>query len=66
MLAQRLCNLRKGEQGGHRPVVRHGREIVLTVDGEMQRTRLYRAHEQAELTGAIADTRTLFEPKVWA
>ena len=27
-----------------------GAEIVLTVDGELQRTRLYRAHEQAELS----------------
>jgi hypothetical protein len=30
---------------------------VLTVDGELRRTRLYRAHEQAELSGAFADTR---------
>jgi hypothetical protein len=28
-----------------------GAEIVLTVDGELRRTRLYRAHEQAELSG---------------
>jgi hypothetical protein len=35
-----------------------GAEIVLTVDGEWRRTRLFRTHEQAELSGAIADTRT--------
>jgi hypothetical protein len=34
-----------------------GAEIVLTVDGELRRSRLYRSHEQAELVGAIADTR---------
>jgi hypothetical protein len=28
--------------------------------------RLYRAHEQAELSGAIADTRAMFEAKGWA
>ena len=43
-----------------------GAEIVLTVDGEWRRTRLYRAHEQAELSGAIADTRAAFEAKGWA
>lgn len=40
-----------------------GDEVVLTVDGELRRTRLYRAHEQAELLGAIADTRATFEAK---
>jgi hypothetical protein len=34
-----------------------GAEIVLTVNGEMRKTRLFRSHEQAELVGAIADTR---------
>ena len=43
-----------------------GAEIVLTVDGELGRTRLFRSHEQAELVGAIADTRTMFEGKGWA
>jgi hypothetical protein len=43
-----------------------GAEIVLTVDGEMRKTRLFRSHEQAELVGAIADTRTMFEGKGWA
>jgi hypothetical protein len=43
-----------------------GAEIVLTVDGEMRKTRLFRSHEQAELVGAIADTRTVFEGKGWA
>jgi len=40
-----------------------GAEIVLTVDGEMRKTRLFRSHEQAELVGAIADTRAMFEGK---
>jgi hypothetical protein len=26
-------------------------------DGELRKTRLFRSHEQAELVGAIADTR---------
>jgi hypothetical protein len=28
-----------------------GAEIVLTVDGELRKTRLFRSHEQAELVG---------------
>ena len=36
-----------------------GAEIVLTVDGELRKTRLFQSHEQAELVGAIADTRTI-------
>ena len=43
-----------------------GAEIELTVDGEMRRTRLFRAHKQAELFGAIADTRATFETKGWS
>jgi hypothetical protein len=39
---------------------------VLTVNGEVRKTRLFRSHEQAELVGAIADTRTMFEGKGWA
>jgi hypothetical protein len=46
-----------------RPVPGIGAEIVLPVDGEQRRTRLFRSHEQAELVGAIADTRTMFEGK---
>jgi hypothetical protein len=38
-----------------------GATIVLTGDGELRKTRLFRSHEQAELVGAIADTRTTFE-----
>ena len=68
MLPQRVWALRKD---GHettmdlRAVPGIGAEIVLTVDGELLRTRLYRAHEQAELSGAIADTRATFEAKGW-
>jgi hypothetical protein len=29
--------------------------VVLTVDGELRKTRLFRSHEQAELVGAIAE-----------
>ena len=43
-----------------------GAEVVLTVDGEMRKTRLFRSHQQAELVGAIADTRAMFEAKGWA
>jgi hypothetical protein len=43
-----------------------GAEIVLTVNGELRRTRLFRSHQQAELVGAIADTRATFEAKGWA
>ena len=42
-----------------------GAEIVLTVNGEMRKTRLFRSHEQVELVGAIADTRAAFEGKGW-
>ena len=34
-----------------------GAELVLCVDGELRKTRLFRSHEQAELVGALADTR---------
>jgi hypothetical protein len=30
--------------------------LVLLIDGELRRSRLYRAHEQAELSCAIAET----------
>jgi hypothetical protein len=36
-----------------------------TVDGEWRRSRLFRSHEQAELSNAIADTRATFEAKGW-
>ena len=39
--------------------------FVLSVDGEWRKTRLFRAHEQAELSGAIADTRAMFAGKGW-
>ena len=42
-----------------------GAEIVLTIDGQWRKTRLFRSHQQAELVGAIADTRTMFEGKGW-
>ena len=48
-----------------RPVPGSGAEIALIVNGEMQRTRLCRAHEQAELSGAIPDTRAMFAGKGW-
>jgi hypothetical protein len=65
---QRVWALRKD---GHeaainlRPVPGIGGEIVLTVDVELRYRRLFRSHEQAELVGAIADTRTMLEAKGW-
>jgi hypothetical protein len=69
LLPQRIWALRKN---GHeaaidlRAVPGIGAELILRVDGELRKTRLYRAHEQAELSGAIADTRAMFEAKGWA
>lgn len=69
LLPQRVWILRKS---GHeaaidlRAVPGVGAEIVLTVDGELRRTRLYRAHAQAELSGAIAETGAMLEAKGWA
>jgi hypothetical protein len=40
-----------------------GAEIVLTINGEWRKARLFRSHQQAELVGAIADTRAMFEAK---
>jgi hypothetical protein len=40
-------------------------EVVLTDQGEMRKTRLFRPHGQADLVGAIADTRTMFEGNGW-
>jgi hypothetical protein len=66
---QRVWALRNGEHEGAidlKAVPGIGAEIVLTVDGELRKTRLFRSHEQAELVGAIADTRATFEGKGWA
>src|SRR5215211_3016099 len=63
---QRVWALRKGEHEAAidlKAVPGVGAEIVLTVDGEWRKTLLFRSHEQAELVGAIADTRTTFERK---
>jgi len=68
LLPQRVWTLRNGTSEAAidlRAVPGIGAEIILTVDGELRRTRLYRAHEQAELSGAIADTRATFEAKGW-
>ena len=66
--AESARTLHKGEHAaaiGLRAVPGIGGEIVLTVDGEL-RTGSFRSHQQAELVGAIADTRTRFEGKGWA
>jgi hypothetical protein len=66
LLPQRVWALRKD---GHeatlalKAVPGIGAEIVLTVDGEMRKTRLFCSHEQAELAGAIGDTPTMLEVK---
>jgi hypothetical protein len=66
---QRVWTLDKGEHAAAidlKAVSGIGAEIVLTVDGELRKARLFRSHEQAELVGAIADTRAMFEGKGWA
>jgi hypothetical protein len=57
---QRVSTLHKGDHAAAtdlKAVPGIGVEIVLTVDGELRKTRLFRSHEQAELVGAIAETR---------
>jgi hypothetical protein len=66
LLPKRMWALRKGDHEAAidlKAVPGIGAEIVLSVDGEWRKTRLFRAHEQPELVGAIADTRTMFEGK---
>jgi hypothetical protein len=66
---RRVWTLHKGEHAATidlKAVPGIGADIVLTVDGELRKTRLFRSHEQAELVGAIADTRTMFEARGWA
>ena len=68
LIPRRVWTLPKGEQEAAidlRPVPGICAEIVLTVNGELRRSRLYRSHEQAELVGAIADTRATFESRGW-
>jgi hypothetical protein len=69
LLPQRAWTLRNGEHEAAidlKAVPGIGAEIVLTVDGEWRKTRLFRSHEQAELGDAIAATRATFESKGWA
>jgi hypothetical protein len=69
LLPQRMWTLHKGEHAAAidlKAVPGLAAEIVLTVNCELRPTRLFRAHEQAELVGAIADTRTMLEGKGWA
>ncbi len=69
LLPQRVWALRKGEHEAAidlKAVPGIGAEIVLTVDGELRKTRLFRSHEQTELVGTIADTRASFEARGWA
>jgi hypothetical protein len=52
-LPRRVWTLRKGEHEAAmelRAVPGIGAEVVLSVDSEMWRTRLYRAHQRAELS----------------
>jgi hypothetical protein len=68
LLSKRMWTLRQGEREATldlRAVPGVGAEIVLSLDGERRKARLYRAHEHAELSGAIADTRAMFEAKGW-
>ena len=58
-------------KGGHEATIRVrqvagiGAEIALFIDGDLQKSRLYRAHEQARLATAIAETRARFEARGW-
>ncbi len=66
LLPQRVWTLHKGEHAAAidlKAVPGVGAEIVLTVNGELRKTRLFRSHEQAELVGAIADTRAMLKSK---
>jgi hypothetical protein len=65
LIPQRVWAFRKGREAAidSRPVPGVGAEIVLTADGEWRSTRLFRAHEQAELSGAIADTWATLEAR---
>jgi hypothetical protein len=69
LLPQRVWTLHKGEHAAAidlKAVPGIGAEIVLTVDGELRKTRLFRSHEQAELVCAIADTQAMFEGNGWS
>ena len=66
---QRVWTLHKGDHAAAidlKAVQGVGAKIVLTGGGELRKTRLFRSHEQAELVGAIADTRAMFEGRGWA
>ena len=68
LIPQRVWTLQKGEHAAAidlKAVPGIGAEIVLTVDGEWRKMRIFRSHQQAELVGAIADTRAVFEGKGW-
>jgi hypothetical protein len=53
---QRVWTLYKGEHAAAidlKAVPGIGAEVVLTVDGEMRKTRLFRSHEQRERVGRL-------------
>ena len=59
LLPRRVWTLHKGDHAAAinlKAVPGIGAEIVLTVDGTLRKTRLFRSHEQAELVVAIAGT----------
>ena len=58
-----LRNRSREAASGLRAVPGSGAEIVPTVDGELRRMRLLSGDEQAELSGAIADTRAMLEAR---
>ena len=67
LIPRRVWTLRNGSReaaSGLRAVPGIGAEIVPTVDGELRRMRLLSGDEQAELSGAIADTRAMLEARV--
>jgi hypothetical protein len=58
--AQGRARRRYWPEGG----ARHRRGDRAHGKREWRKTRLFRSHEQAELAGAIADTRAMFEGRV--
>ena len=64
-VAWRLCLGSHAAELELRDVPRVGVDVVLIVDGDLRRSRLYRSHEQDALADAIASTRASFEAKGW-
>ncbi len=65
-VAQLAWQLRKAEHAAVlelRPVQSVGVDLALMVDGELLKSRLFRAHEQRELAAAVDGTKAQFVPR---